>query len=106
MWYSRVCRVPSVVPDDAPRVHGWRDGPQCAMLPLGLGMKTNDDRGIPGVGATSGRSLGIKWFRPVAMAGGTFAREDAIKLPEIGVELPVDDLYRGVEPEKPDAPSG
>lgn len=33
----------------------------------------------------------------------TIARGDTLALPEIGVELALDDLYRGVEPEQPDA---
>jgi Uma2 family endonuclease len=32
----------------------------------------------------------------------TVARGDALKLPEIGAEIPLDALYRGVEPEAPD----
>lgn len=31
----------------------------------------------------------------------TVARGDTLRLPEIEVEIPVDDLYRGVEPEEP-----
>ena len=33
----------------------------------------------------------------------TVARGDTLRLPEIEVEIPVDDLYRGVEPEEPGA---
>jgi len=33
----------------------------------------------------------------------TLARGDTLTLPEIGVELALDDLYRGVEPEEPGA---
>ena len=33
----------------------------------------------------------------------TVARGEMLRLPEINVEIPVDDLYRGVEPDQPDA---
>ena len=35
----------------------------------------------------------------------TVARGDTLRLPEIEVEILVDDLYRGVEPEEPDVPA-
>jgi Uma2 family endonuclease len=33
----------------------------------------------------------------------TVARGDTLRLPEIEVEIPLDDIYRGLEPEQPDA---